>query len=85
MTALPETKSVDLSLENGWLTVWFNQPERRTPSPMMLLMTWRSSSPRYVMIAVSGASHLEAGAAFSAPVAILRVLTRSPVVRVSKR
>ena len=31
MTALPETKSVDLSLENGWLTVWFNQPERRNP------------------------------------------------------
>lgn len=31
MTALPETKSIDLSLENGWLTVWFNQPERRNP------------------------------------------------------
>lgn len=31
MTALPETKSVDLGLENGWLTVWFNQPERRNP------------------------------------------------------
>lgn len=31
MTALPETRSIELELEDGWLTVWFNQPERRNP------------------------------------------------------
>ena len=31
MTVLPETRSVQLELEEGWLTVWFNQPERRNP------------------------------------------------------
>jgi len=31
MTALPETKSIDLEVSEGWLTIWFNQPERRNP------------------------------------------------------
>ena len=31
MTALPTTRSVALELNNEWLTVWFNQPERRNP------------------------------------------------------
>lgn len=31
MTSLPETKAIELSLDGGWLTVWFNQPERRNP------------------------------------------------------
>ena len=31
MTTLPKTKSLALSLDAGWLTVWFNQPERRNP------------------------------------------------------
>ena len=31
MTVLPKTRSVQLELEEGWLTVWFNQPERRNP------------------------------------------------------
>ena len=31
MTALPETKALDLELDNGWLTVWFNQPDIRNP------------------------------------------------------
>ena len=28
---LPETKSLDLELNAGWLTIWFNEPERRNP------------------------------------------------------
>ena len=31
MTGLPTTRSVALELNNEWLTVWFNQPERRNP------------------------------------------------------
>jgi len=31
MTTLPKTKTLALSLDAGWLTVWFNQPERRNP------------------------------------------------------
>jgi len=31
MVALPDTKSIQLELVEGWLTVWFNQPERRNP------------------------------------------------------
>ena len=31
MTQLPQTKTIDLVLTNNWLTVWFNQPERRNP------------------------------------------------------
>ena len=31
MATLPETKTLALDLEEGWLTVWFNQPERRNP------------------------------------------------------
>ena len=31
MTTLPETQTLALDLEQGWLTVWFNQPERRNP------------------------------------------------------
>jgi len=31
MATLPETKTLALDLEQGWLTVWFNQPERRNP------------------------------------------------------
>ncbi|MEX3006913.1 enoyl-CoA hydratase/isomerase family protein [Hoeflea sp. TYP-13] len=31
MNALPETKALDLELEAGWLTIWFNQPESRNP------------------------------------------------------
>ncbi len=29
MTTLPDTKTLILDLENGWLTVWFNTPENR--------------------------------------------------------
>ena len=29
MTTLPHTDSVECELHQGWLTVWFNQPERR--------------------------------------------------------
>lgn len=31
MTALPETSVLDLDLQAGWLTIWFNQPEIRNP------------------------------------------------------
>ncbi|MCH1460007.1 MAG: enoyl-CoA hydratase/isomerase family protein, partial [Luminiphilus sp.] len=31
MATLPETKTLALELDQGWLTVWFNQPERRNP------------------------------------------------------
>jgi len=31
MATLPGTKTLALDLEQGWLTVWFNQPERRNP------------------------------------------------------
>ena len=31
MATLPKTKTLALSLDAGWLTVWFNQPERRNP------------------------------------------------------
>ena len=31
MTKLPNTESVECELDQGWLTVWFNQPERRNP------------------------------------------------------
>ncbi len=31
MTTLPATDSVECEMDNGWLTVWFNQPERRNP------------------------------------------------------
>ena len=31
MTTLPQTDSVECELHQGWLTVWFNQPERRNP------------------------------------------------------
>ena len=29
MTTLPDTTAIDLELKNGWLTIWFNQPESR--------------------------------------------------------
>ena len=29
MTNLPETETLELELKNGWLTIWFNQPENR--------------------------------------------------------
>ncbi len=29
MTALPETKTLELDLRQGWLTIWFNQPDNR--------------------------------------------------------
>lgn len=29
MTALPTTEKIDLDLDTGWLTVWFNTPENR--------------------------------------------------------
>ena len=29
MKKLPETKSCILELDNGWLTIWFNRPEKR--------------------------------------------------------
>ena len=29
MTELPETKYCILELDDGWLTVWFNRPEKR--------------------------------------------------------
>jgi len=29
MTKLPETKYCILDLDNGWLTIWFNRPEKR--------------------------------------------------------
>jgi isohexenylglutaconyl-CoA hydratase len=53
MTALPETKSVDLGLENGWLTVWFNQPERRNPLTDDVVDDLEIISPRCVMIVAS--------------------------------
>ena len=31
MTKLPNTESVECELDQGWLTIWFNQPERRNP------------------------------------------------------
>ena len=31
MTDLPQTQALDLELDRGWLTVWFNQPEIRNP------------------------------------------------------
>lgn len=31
MTAFPDTKALDLEFEQGWLTVWFNEPESRNP------------------------------------------------------
>lgn len=31
MSELPTTESLQLELDQGWLTVWFNQPERRNP------------------------------------------------------
>ena len=31
MKKLPNTESVECELDQGWLTVWFNQPERRNP------------------------------------------------------
>ena len=31
MTTIPATDSVQCELAQGWLTVWFNQPERRNP------------------------------------------------------
>lgn len=31
MTELPATSAVDLELDGEWLTVWFNEPERRNP------------------------------------------------------
>lgn len=31
MTVLPKTACTELHLENEWLTVWFNQPEKRNP------------------------------------------------------
>ncbi|MEM8548328.1 MAG: enoyl-CoA hydratase/isomerase family protein, partial [Pseudomonadota bacterium] len=29
MPNLPATKTVELEWDNGWLTIWFNQPEKR--------------------------------------------------------
>ena len=29
MTAVPETETLELELQNGWLTIWFNQPDNR--------------------------------------------------------
>ena len=29
MTSLPKTNCLDLDLENGWLSVWLNAPEKR--------------------------------------------------------
>lgn len=29
MTDLPQTSALDLDLEQGWLTIWFDQPEKR--------------------------------------------------------
>ena len=31
MMNLPQTDSVECEWEQGWLTIWFNQPERRNP------------------------------------------------------
>ena len=31
MTSLPHTDSIECEFHQGWLTVWFNQPERRNP------------------------------------------------------
>lgn len=31
MTQLPTTTSIQLELTQGWLSIWFNQPERRNP------------------------------------------------------
>ena len=29
MTKLPNTQSVECELDQGWLTIWFNRPEKR--------------------------------------------------------
>ena len=29
MTSLPDTKTLELDLHQGWLTIWFNQPDNR--------------------------------------------------------
>ena len=29
MTILPDTNTIDLERDGGWLTIWFNQPEKR--------------------------------------------------------
>lgn len=31
MNHLPDVSVLDLQSENGWLTIWFNQPEKRNP------------------------------------------------------
>lgn len=31
MTQLPHTTSIDLDITGDWLTIWFNQPQRRNP------------------------------------------------------
>lgn len=31
MADLPDTKTIDLELEGEWLTIWFNEPEKRNP------------------------------------------------------
>lgn len=31
MAELPETSAIDLDLDDEWLTVWFNEPEKRNP------------------------------------------------------
>ena len=44
MATLPETKTLALDLEQGWLTVWFNQPERRNPLTDEAVEDWQRSS-----------------------------------------
>ena len=29
MTDLPKTETLELEVQNGWLTIWFNQPDNR--------------------------------------------------------
>jgi len=31
MATLPKTTVIETEFENGWLTIWFNQPEKRNP------------------------------------------------------
>ncbi len=38
MTKLPKTKNCILELENNWLTIWFNRPEKRNALSDSLLM-----------------------------------------------
>ena len=43
MVKLPETKNSILELNNGWLTFWFNRPEKRNALSSVLLEDIRNT------------------------------------------